>query len=60
MLMSTLHLLCLLLLFALSRYKNPVDIPVGNSRQKIKSLKARVCISKITVKPGQAFPSLTN
>ena len=43
----TLNLLCLLLLFALSRYKNPVDIPVGNSRQKIKSLKARVCISKI-------------
>lgn len=25
-----------------TRYKNPVDIPVGNSKQKIKSLKARV------------------
>lgn len=24
-----------------TRYKNPVDIPVGNSKQKIKSLKAR-------------------
>lgn len=25
-----------------SRYKNPIDIPLGNSKQKIKSLKARV------------------
>ena len=25
------------------RYKNPIDIPLGNAKQKIKSLKARVC-----------------
>ena len=28
------------------RYKNPVDIPLGNAKQKIKSLKARVCNQK--------------
>ena len=32
-----------LVFFAFFRYKNPVDIPLGNAKQKIKSLKARVC-----------------
>ena len=30
-------------IFCNYRYKNPVDIPLGNAKQKIKSLKARVC-----------------